>query len=180
MKPPASSYAFKPTCIWLTGLSGAGKSTIATELANQLKSHGQAATILDGDTLRTGLNKDLGFSIEDRAQSVRRTAEVAKLMLEANLIVIVSLISPIRIDRDSAKGLFQPEDFHEVFISTSLSVCESRDPKGLYKKARQGLIPNFTGLTSPYEEPHAPSIAIDTTAHTPDRCALHILQHVFA
>ncbi|QCP51488.1 adenylyl-sulfate kinase [Trinickia violacea] len=151
-----------PVSFWLTGLSGAGKSTIAFELEQLLKVDGRPCAVLDGDHLRDGLNRDLGFSDDDRRENVRRTAEVARLMNDAGLIVIASLISPNRSDRSAARQIIGPDRFIEVYVSTPLDVCEARDPKGLYRKARQGEIRQFTGVTSPYEPPLAPSLAIDT------------------
>jgi bifunctional enzyme CysN/CysC len=146
---------------WFTGLSGSGKSTIANATSVELRKRGLPHAILDGDTLRLGLNRDLGFSEPDRVENIRRTAEVAKMMADSGLIVLVSLISPYRADREHAKEIVGPERFVEVFVDTPLEVCESRDPKGLYQKARKGLIPNFTGIGAPYEEPLAPDYRVD-------------------
>jgi len=143
----------KSPVIWLTGLSGSGKSTIANELAIKLQKEGKLAYILDGDNIRMGLNKDLGFSDNDRKENIRRIAEVAKLLSDAGVIVITAFISPFRDERQKAKEIVGREDFIEVYIRTSLETCERRDPKGLYKKARAGEIPMFTGIDSPYEEP---------------------------
>ena len=177
--PATESYrSIAPCCIWLTGLSGAGKSTIANTLHNQLSSYGLPVVIIDGDLLREGLNKNLGFSREDRSESVRRAAEVAKLMQGAGLIVIVALISPFREDREKAKMLFLERTFIEVFVNTDLQTCEDRDPKMLYKKARQGLIPEFTGISSPYEPPHSPCINLLTHQKTPEQCVHEIIQHL--
>jgi adenylylsulfate kinase len=151
-----------PVSFWLTGLSGAGKSTIAFELEQRLKLDGRPCTVLDGDHLRYGLNRDLGFSEDDRRENVRRTAEVARLMNDAGLIVIASLISPNRSDRATARQIVGADRFIEVYVSTPLDVCEARDPKGLYRKARQGEIRQFTGVSSPYEPPLAPSLIVDT------------------
>ena len=143
----------KSPVIWLTGLSGSGKSTIANELAIKLQQEGKLAYILDGDNVRMGLNKDLGFSDDDRKENIRRIAEVAKLLSDAGVIVITAFISPFREEREKAKGIVGRDNFIEVFVRTSLETCEKRDPKGLYKKARAGEIPMFTGIDSPYEEP---------------------------
>ena len=143
----------KSPVIWLTGLSGSGKSTIANELAIKLQKEGKLAYILDGDNIRIGLNKDLGFSDNDRKENIRRIAEVAKLLSDAGVIVITAFISPFREERQKAKEIVGREDFIEVYVRTSLETCERRDPKGLYKKARAGEIPMFTGIDSPYEEP---------------------------
>lgn len=148
--------------LWLTGLSGAGKSTIAQATCQALQLQGRAATVLDGDELRRGLTRDLGFSAADRAENVRRTAEVARLMADAGLIVIVALISPFREDRAKARTLFEDGRFFEIHVDTALSVAEARDPKGLYRRAREGLLPVFTGVSSPYEAPLAPAMRIDT------------------
>jgi adenylylsulfate kinase len=166
-----------PVSFWLTGLSGAGKSTIAFELEQRLKTDGRPCTVLDGDNLRYGLNRDLGFTEDDRRENVRRTAEVARLMNDAGLIVIASLISPNRSDRSAARQIVGAERFIEVYVSTPLDVCEARDPKGLYRKARQGDIPHFTGVTAPYEPPLAPSLIVDT-ARIPHGSAATLL-HTF-
>jgi adenylyl-sulfate kinase len=147
---------------WLTGLSGAGKSTIAQATHQRLRAIGRPSTVVDGDELRRGLTRDLGFSAADRAESVRRAAEVARLMSDAGLVVIVALISPFRTDRDKARALFAPGRFIEVHVDTSLAVAEARDPKGLYRRARLGQLPDFTGIDSPYEAPLAPEIRIRT------------------
>jgi bifunctional enzyme CysN/CysC len=150
--------------IWLTGLSGSGKSTIANEVAKELFASGRHAYVLDGDNLRLGLNKDLGFSKEGRAENVRRVSEVAKLMLDAGLIVIVALVSPFRVDRDQARELFKPGEFIEVWINTPPELCAARDPKGLYKKAAAGELPNLTGVGQEYEPPLNAELVIDGTA----------------
>jgi len=147
--------------VWFTGLSGSGKSTVANEVSTRLHAQKIPHAILDGDTLRQGLTKDLGFSEADRIENIRRTAEVATLMADSGLIVLVSLISPYREDRENAKNIIGPHRFIEVFVDTPLDVCERRDPKGLYLKARAGKIPQFTGIDSPYERPHNPEISID-------------------
>jgi bifunctional enzyme CysN/CysC len=146
---------------WFTGLSGSGKSTIANEVSQDLHEKGIPHSILDGDTLRKGLTKDLGFTEADRIENIRRTAEVAKLMADSGLFVLVSLISPYRADRESAATIVGSERFVEIFVDTPLEVCEARDPKGLYKKARSGDLPQFTGIDSPYEVPLSPSIRLD-------------------
>jgi bifunctional enzyme CysN/CysC len=150
----------KPCVLWLTGLSGSGKSTIANELEKELYRLGHRTYVLDGDNVRHGLNKDLGFTQEDRVENIRRVAEVAKLMVDAGLIVICTLISPYRADREMARALFQEGEFFEVFVDTPLEVCEARDPKGLYKKARSGELKNFTGIDQQYENPKAPELRI--------------------
>ncbi len=153
----------KGQVIWMTGLSGSGKSTLANELEKKLYSQGKKTYILDGDNIRYGLNKDLGFTDKDRVENIRRVAEVAKLMCDAGLIVITAFISPFRLEREMARSLFEKSDFKEIFISTPLKVAEKRDPKGLYRKARQGKIPNFTGIDSVYEKPINPDLEIDTS-----------------
>jgi bifunctional enzyme CysN/CysC len=153
----------KGQVLWLTGLSGSGKSTIANALEKQLYAEGKKTYVLDGDNIRHGLNKDLGFTDKDRVENIRRVAEVAKLMCDAGLIVITAFISPFRTEREMARSLFQSDEFKEIFISTPLKIAEQRDPKGLYKKARSGEIPNFTGINSPYEKPIKPELIIDTS-----------------
>lgn len=142
---------------WFTELSGSGKSTLVNEISIQLAQQGVAHAVLDGDALRLGLNRDLGFSEADRVENIRRTAEVAKLMADSGLVALVSLISPYRADRENAAEIIGPDRFIEVFVSTPLEVCEQRDSKGLYGKARAGLIPNFIGVATPYEVPLEPA-----------------------
>jgi len=154
--------------IWLTGLSGSGKSTIANALEQRLFASGAHAYVLDGDNLRLGLNMDLGFTPEDRAENVRRVSEVAKLMVDAGLIVITALVSPFEVDRQRAKSLFDDGEFLEVFVDTPVETCRSRDPKGLYKKSAAGEIPNFTGVGQDYERPAAPDLLLDGTASVTD------------
>ncbi|HVH07207.1 MAG TPA: adenylyl-sulfate kinase [Myxococcota bacterium] len=148
--------------LWLTGLSGSGKSTVAVAAEHALVERGRLSYVLDGDNVRHGLNKNLGFSPEDRTENIRRIAEVAKLFTDAGVIVLTSFISPYRADRDAARAIFGEGDFVEVFVSTSLETCEERDPKGLYKKARAGQIPDFTGISAPYEAPERPELVLDT------------------
>ena len=157
-----------PKCLWFTGLSGSGKSTIANLVEKRLLAEGKHTYLLDGDNVRHGLNRDLGFSDADRVENIRRVAEVAKLMVDAGLIVIVSFISPFRDERRMARELFADGEFIEVFVDTPLEECERRDVKGLYAKARAGQIPNFTGIDSPYERPEHAEIVLDTTRHTPE------------
>lgn len=151
-----------PLTIWLTGLSAAGKSTLAFALERELIASGRACYVLDGDNVRHGLNRNLGFSPEDRAENIRRIAEVARLMNDAGLIVITAFISPFRKDRAAAREIVGPDCFQEVYVSTSLAMCESRDPKGLYGKARAGHLAEFTGISSPYEAPEQPALVLDT------------------
>ena len=161
--------------IWFTGLSGAGKSTLANALEVALHKRGHHTYLLDGDTLRQGLNGDLRFSEADRNENIRRTTEVAKLMMDAGLIVIAALISPFRQGRETARAVIGSEDFVEVYVSTSLDVCERRDPKGLYKKARSGDLPDFTGIGSPYEAPESPDIELDAGALPVDESVARLL-----
>jgi adenylylsulfate kinase len=148
--------------LWLTGLSGSGKSTVAVAAERALVDRGRMAYVLDGDNVRHGLNKNLGFSPEDRTENIRRIGEVAKLFTEAGVIVFTSFISPYRADRDAVRALMEPGDFVEAYVAASLDTCEGRDVKGLYKKARAGEIPEFTGISAPYEEPEKPELVIDT------------------
>ena len=157
----------RPCVVWLTGYSGAGKSTIANLVEKKLFSLGHRTYLLDGDNVRHGLNKDLGFTEQDRVENIRRVAEVAKLMVDAGLIVLVSFISPFRAERDGARALMGEGEFFEVFVDTTLAAAEARDVKGLYKKARAGALKNFTGIDSPYEPPKSPEIHIDTSRLTP-------------
>jgi bifunctional enzyme CysN/CysC len=174
----AQRYNHKPLVVWLTGLSGSGKSTIAKLSEQNLWARHFATTLLDGDNLRGGLNQDLGFTEFDRVENVRRTAEVAKLMADAGMVVFCALISPFARDRDMARTIIGADRFVEVFINTPVNVCAQRDPKGLYAKAYAGLIPNFTGVSSPYEEPNAPDIAIETASLSPDDAAAKISLHI--
>jgi bifunctional enzyme CysN/CysC len=177
-KSRAAIKGQQPAVLWLTGLSGAGKSTIANMVEKQLLALGKHTYLLDGDNVRHGLNRDLGFTDEDRVENIRRVAEVSKLMADAGLIVLVSFISPFRAERRLARGLFQPGEFHEVHIDTPLAVAEERDVKGLYKKARRGDLKNFTGIDSPYEAPENPEIYIDTTKRSSEQSADAIVQYL--
>ena len=163
--------------IWMSGLSGAGKSTIANALEKRLYAMGKKTMLLDGDNVRMGLNSNLGFSDEDRIENIRRIAEVAKLMNDAGLIVITAFISPYRQDRRNAKKIIG-EGFREVYVSTSIAECEKRDVKGLYKAAREGKIAHFTGITSPYEVPEHPDVAVDTAEMDVEACVDHILNQL--
>jgi adenylyl-sulfate kinase len=165
-----------PCCIWLTGLPGAGKSTIANALEERLHAAGRHTMLIDGDDLRAGLNRDLGFGATDRAESVRRAAEVARLMVDAGLIVVVGLISPFRADRAAARARFAPGAFVEVFVDAPLAVCEDRDPKGLYRRARRGELPAFTGIDSPYEAPEAPELRLATAEQGVGACVAAVLR----
>ena len=165
----------RPRCVWFTGLSGAGKSTIANLVERGLVARGCHTYLLDGDNLRHGLNRDLGFTDEDRVENIRRVSHVARLMTDAGLIVLVSFISPFRAERDSARALFAAGDFIEVFVDTPLAEAERRDVKGLYAKARRGELPNFTGIDSPYEAPEAAELVLDTQAEGPDVLAQRVI-----
>lgn len=168
----------RPPTIWLTGLSGAGKSTIAYELEKMLLEQGRACFVLDGDNIRHHLNSDLGFSASDRRENIRRTAEVARLMNEAGLIVLTSFISPYREDRAMAGAIIGGDRFVEVYVSASIDVCEARDPKGLYAKARAGKIPEFTGISSPYEPPLCPALTVDTGVVPLEEATRALLDHL--
>ena len=164
--------------VWLTGLSASGKSTIGTILEKELLERRKHAYRLDGDNVRHGLNKNLSFSAEDRAENIRRIGEVAKLFVDAGVIVIASFISPYRRDRDAVRGLMNEGEFVEVYVKVSLEGAERRDPKGLYKKARAGEIKGFTGIDDPYETPERAEIVIDTEKTTPDEAAGEILSYL--
>lgn len=167
-----------PRAIWLTGLSGSGKSTIANALEVALLAHGKHTFLLDGDNMRMGLCRDLGFSDQDREENIRRVAEVARLFVDAGLIVITAFISPFRNDRALARTIIGEEAFVEVFVDTPLEECERRDPKGLYGKARAGLIKNFTGIDSTYEPPEAPDLSIETLQTPLDLAVTSVLKHL--
>jgi bifunctional enzyme CysN/CysC len=160
------------------GLSGSGKSTIARLVEQALHREGRLTYTLDGDNLRHGLNRDLGFTEADRVENIRRAGEVARLMADAGLVVLCSFISPFRAEREMVRAMFTPGEFVEVFVATPLEECMRRDPKGLYAKAAQGRIANFTGLTSPYEPPASPDVHLDTTGRSPDEAAEVVLAHL--
>jgi bifunctional enzyme CysN/CysC len=168
----------KPCVVWFTGLSGAGKSTVANLVEKRLHAIGRHTYILDGDNVRHGLNKDLGFTDADRVENIRRVAEVSRLMVEAGLIVLVSFISPFRSERRMARELVGEGEFVEVFVDAPLTVAESRDPKGLYKKARRGELKNFTGVDSPYEAPERPEVHLDTTSLAPEQGASMVIERL--
>ncbi|MBN3780159.1 sulfate adenylyltransferase subunit CysN [Burkholderia sp. Ac-20345] len=174
----AAQKAQTPRIVWLTGLSGAGKSTIANLVEKRLHALGKHTYLLDGDNVRHGLNRDLGFTEADRVENIRRVAEVARLMLDAGLITLVSFISPFRAERDMARALAGPDEFVEVFVDTPLAVAEGRDPKGLYKKARRGELKHFTGIDSPYEPPTQPELRVDTVAESPEEAADRIVAYL--
>ncbi len=168
----------QPVVLWFTGLSGAGKTTVANCLSRQLHEAGFQTYVLDGDNLRHGLNGDLGFNAAARHENVRRLAEVAGLMYDAGLITLAACISPFQADRDFARSRIPGGKFVEVFVDSPLALCESRDQKGLYRRARAGEIPDFTGIDSPYERPETPEIRIDTSAQSPTQCADAIMAYL--
>jgi len=168
----------QPRLLWFTGLSGSGKSTIANEVEKALNLMNRHTFLLDGDNVRHGLNRDLGFTEADRIENIRRVGEVAKLMSDAGLIVITAFISPFRAERDMVRAMLPAGEFVEIFVDTPLAVAEARDVKGLYKKARAGQIKNFTGIDSPYEPPETPEICVNTVAMTPQEAAQHIIQYL--
>ena len=156
----------KGATVWLTGLSGSGKSTVAVAVEAELVKRGKLAYVLDGDNVRMGLNKNLGFSPADRTENIRRIGEVSKLFTDCGVLVFTSFISPYRADREQVRALFPAGDFVEVYVAADVATCEGRDPKGLYKKARAGQIPEFTGISAPYEAPEKPELLLDTGAQT--------------
>lgn len=174
----ALQFGHPPATFWLTGLSGAGKSTIAFEFEQRLRREQRACVVLDGDALRCGLSRDLGFSERDRRENIRRTAEVARMMNDVGLVVVTSLVSPLRDDRAVARSIIGEDRFVEVYVSTSLQVCESRDPKGLYRKARRGELRDFTGVSAPYEPPPAPSLTLDASNLRKGAAAALLFEHL--
>jgi bifunctional enzyme CysN/CysC len=166
----------EPRILWFTGLSGAGKSTIANLVETRLHALGKHTYLLDGDNVRLGLNKDLGYTDTDRVENIRRIAEVAGLMVDAGLIALVAFISPFRRERTMARKLVAAGEFVEIYVDTPIAVAEARDPKGLYKKARRGELKDFTGIDSPYEPPENPEIRIDTTVLSAEQAAERIIQ----
>lgn len=170
----------KPCCIWLTGLSGAGKSTIASSLEKKMYDLGLHTFVLDGDNIRHGLNKDLGFTDQDRKENIRRISEAAKLMVDAGLVVIVAAISPFKNDRLAARAIFLPDEFFEVFVDAPLDECIRRDPKQLYSKAKRGEISNFTGLDSPYDVPVNPEVVVYSDQETVQHCVDKIFNYYMA
>ncbi len=165
-----------PFTIWFTGLSASGKSTLAFALEKELIKKGRLCYVLDGDNVRHGLNRDLGFSDKDRTENIRRIAEVAKLMNDAGLIVITAFISPLRSDREMAKKTIGHDQYLEVYVSTTIEICESRDPKGLYEKARAGIVRDFTGISAPYETPLNPNLTLDTEKISKEACVEELLK----
>jgi bifunctional enzyme CysN/CysC len=168
-----------PSIVWFTGLSGSGKSTVANLVEKRLTAEGRHCYILDGDNVRHGLNKDLGFTEEARVENIRRVAEVARLMADAGLIVLVSFISPFQNERRLAREIAGDIEFHEIYVDTPLEVCEARDPKGLYARARRGEIKNFTGIDSPFEAPDNPEIVLHGAVETPEAMAEDLYQRLF-
>ena len=164
--------------LWFTGLSGAGKSTLAHAVEEELHQMGCRTFVLDGDNVRHGLCGDLGFSNEDRIENIRRVGEVAKLFMEAGIIVLTAFISPFRSDRERVRGMVEHGDFMEIYCDSPLEVCETRDVKGLYKKARAGQIAEFTGITSPYEQPENPELAVNTGAAELSDCVAQVLEEM--
>lgn len=164
--------------LWFTGLSGSGKSTLSSAVEQRLHAMGVRTYLLDGDNVRSGLNKNLGFSNDDRAENIRRVGEVAKLFVDAGVIVLAAFISPFNKDRKFIRDLIDDGEYVEIFLKCPLSVCEERDPKGLYCRARKGEIKNFTGLDSDYEEPQKPEIVVETDKMTVSECAEQILNHL--
>ncbi|PJI51089.1 MAG: adenylyl-sulfate kinase [Pseudomonas sp.] len=175
----AGLKAQRPGLVWLTGLSGSGKSTLADALEQRLHAAGRHTYLLDGDNLRHGLSRDLGFAAEDRSENIRRVGEVSALMVDAGLLTIAALISPFRADRDRVRELL-PERFVEVHVSTPLKVCEERDPKGLYRKARAGELKEFTGIDSPFEVPRAAELTIDTSTLSVEEAVDRICNYMAA
>lgn len=168
----------KPVILWFTGLSGSGKSTIANAVEAKLYEMGKHTYLLDGDNIRHGLNKDLGFSAEDRTENIRRIGEVAKLFVDSGLIVLTAFISPFQKDRDLVRKMVEESEFIEIYVDTPLEICEQRDPKGLYKKARAGEIPNFTGISSPYEPPKNPEIHLKNDKMSIEECVEKVIEYL--
>ena len=166
----------KGCVLWFTGLSASGKSTLALKVENTLHGRGRLTYVLDGDNIRHGLNKNLGFSPADREENIRRIGEVSRLFADSGVIVMTAFISPYRADRDTARALVEDERFIEVFVDCPLEVCEERDPKGLYKKARAGEIPEFTGISAPYEEPDSPELTVNTAELTLEQCGERVVK----
>lgn len=169
----------KSFIIWFTGLSGSGKSTIANALELELFHRNKHTYLLDGDNIRQGLNSDLGFSPEGRKENIRRIGEVAKLMVDAGIIVLAAFISPYQADRDMVRSMVDKEEFIEVFIDSPLEICEKRDVKGLYRKARRGEIANFTGINAPYEKPQNPELHLDTAALSVEQSVQKIIEYIY-
>ena len=171
----AQALGQKPCVIWLTGLSAAGKSSIASGLQSTLFNRGLHCFLLDGDTVRLGLSRDLGYSDADRQEHIRRVGEISRLFVDAGLIVLVALISPFRVERNAVRALFEPGEFIEIFVDTPLAVCEQRDPKGLYRRARAGQVPLFTGIDSPYEAPEQAEVVLAANEMGIDDCVARLV-----
>ena len=174
----AAAHGHRGAVLWFTGLSGSGKSTIGHRVERMLIERGAFAYVLDGDNIRHGLNSDLGFSPEDRVENIRRIGEVSRLFADSGALVVSAFISPYREDRDRIRGLMGPGEFVEVFVDTPLEICEARDPKGLYKKARAGEISNFTGLDAPYEAPVSPEVHLETADLSIDEAAAQVISYL--
>jgi len=174
----AAAHGHRGAVLWFTGLSGSGKSTIGHRVERMLIERGAFAYVLDGDNIRHGLNSDLGFSPEDRVENIRRIGEVSRLFADSGALVVSAFISPYRKDRDRIRGLMGPGEFVEVFVDTPLEICEARDPKGLYKKARAGEISNFTGLDAPYEAPASPEVHLETADLSIDEAAAQVISYL--
>ncbi len=172
------SYGYKSCVLWFTGLSASGKSTLANELSKELHEMGVKNYVLDGDNIRHGLNKNLGFSADDRKENIRRIGEVAKLFVDAGLIVMSAFISPYEEDREKVRKLLEEEQFIEIFVKCPISECEKRDPKGVYKRAAAGEIKEFTGISAPYEEPENPEIILETDKMTIEQCVGALLDYL--
>ncbi|RXJ02025.1 adenylyl-sulfate kinase [Anaerobacillus alkaliphilus] len=173
-----SKKGHKSCILWFTGLSGSGKSTLANAVEKELYQRNVHSYVLDGDNVRHGLNKGLGFTEEDRKENIRRIGEVAKLFLDAGVITLTAFISPFREDRNLVRSLVEVDEFIEIFVSASIETCERRDPKGLYGKARAGIIPNFTGISSPYEEPEAPELVINTDKQSVEESVAKVISYL--
>jgi len=166
--------------LWFTGLSGSGKSTVANAVASRLYELKVRNYVLDGDNVRHGLNRDLGFSDDDRKENIRRIGEVSKLFVDSGQVVLTAFISPFQEDRQLVRDLVEEEEFIEVFVKCPLEECENRDPKGLYQKARQGVIPEFTGISSPYEEPSTPELTVETNKYSVEECVEQVIDYLSA
>jgi len=174
----AHQHGHRSAILWFTGLSGAGKSTLANAVNSALFEQGLSCYVLDGDNIRHGLCSDLGFSDDDRVENIRRIGEVAKLFLDAGVVVLTAFVSPFRADRERARALVEPGDFHEIHCAADLAVCEQRDTKGLYARARAGEIPQFTGISSPYEEPERPELRVNTGNQSLEACVAQVIAYL--
>lgn len=173
-----NAYGHKSVVLWFTGLSGSGKSTLAAEVEEKLFKEGMKTYRLDGDNVRFGLNEDLAFSKADRKENIRRIGEVSKMFVDAGIITLTSFISPYKLDREMVRHLLEDDEFIEIYVKCDLDVCEKRDPKGLYRKARNGEIKGFTGIDDPYEEPEEPEIIVETDKMTLEECTKKIIQYL--